>query len=125
MILSNRGLQEALDAGDVVIDPEPTPRSPTEGASCPYDTCSVNLRLGNRILIPKLGKPFSFDLRHGKVAPFLAEVYEEKEIDDPEASHCQFTSSHSAIRWSAFMCQSERVGLVTPRALKVGSPSQE
>ena len=81
MILSNRGLQVALDSGDLIIDPEPVPRFPTEGASCPFDTCSVNLRLGHRVSIPKLGKPFSFDLRHGKIGPFLAEVYEEVEIN--------------------------------------------
>lgn len=31
--------------------------------------------------IPKPGKPFSFDLRHGSVGPFLSEVYEEIEIN--------------------------------------------
>src|SRR5437870_2663238 len=82
MILSNRGIHEALDAGDIVIDPEPGPRFPSEGGgSCPYDTCSVNLQLSNRLLIPKPGKPFSFDLRQGKIAPFLADVYEEVEIN--------------------------------------------
>lgn len=81
MILSNRAIHEALDAGDLAIDPEPSPRFPTSGAHCPYDTCSVNLRLGSRLSIPKEDKPFAFDLRRGKIAAFLADVYREIEID--------------------------------------------
>jgi len=58
MILSNEGIQSALDAGDLAITPEPAPRRPSAGQrSCPYDTCSVNLRLGPQLSIPKPGRP--------------------------------------------------------------------
>ncbi|HEY8164063.1 MAG TPA: dCTP deaminase [Gemmatimonadaceae bacterium] len=82
MILSNDGIQAALDAGDLVIDPEPSPRRPTAQRPCPYDTCSVNLRLGSQIRIPKPGKPITLDLRHGGVAAFLTELYEPITIDE-------------------------------------------
>lgn len=82
MILSNVGIQLALDSGDLVIDPEPTPRAKTLVSDiCPYDTCSVNLRLGGTIAVPVAGKPITFDLRAGRVASFLAEFYKSKEID--------------------------------------------
>jgi dCTP deaminase len=82
MILSNVGIQAALDAQDLVIVPEPSPRRPTEtDRSCPYDTCSVNLSLGDEIAIPRPGKPITLDLRKGGVARFLPELYETKPID--------------------------------------------
>lgn len=83
MILSNVGIQQALDEGDLVIAPEPSPRKPTAAnPSCPYDTCSVNLRLHKQIAIPKKNKPITLDLRRGGVAPFLAELYEGYSIDE-------------------------------------------
>jgi hypothetical protein len=58
MILSNVGLHSALDRGRLVIRPEPSPRAPepTDPARyCPYDTHSVDLTLGNEIVIPLPG----------------------------------------------------------------------
>jgi dCTP deaminase len=82
MILSNDGIQKAIDAGDLVISPEPGPRRPTaDQRSCPYDTCSVNLRLGPQISIPRKGKPITLDLRKGGVAAYLPELYETIKID--------------------------------------------
>lgn len=82
MILSNVEILAALDAKDLIITPEPTPRRPTEYQdSCPYDTCSVNLQLGEEITIPKKGKPITLDLRKGGVAKFLPELYESRMID--------------------------------------------
>ncbi len=82
MILSNVGIQRALDEGDLVITPEPAPRRPTAyQGSCPYDTCSVNLRLGPEISIPKPGKPITLDLRKGSIAKFLPELYETTVLD--------------------------------------------
>lgn len=82
MILSNVGIHAALDARDLIITPEPSPRHPTEyDNSCPYDTCSVNLQLGEEIAIPKPGKPITLDLRKGGVAKFLPELYESRIID--------------------------------------------
>lgn len=80
MILSNAGIQTALDDGDLVIHPEPSPRKPAAGEACPYDTCSVNLRLGPQISIPKAGKPITLDLRRGGTAAFLTELYETRVI---------------------------------------------
>jgi dCTP deaminase len=72
MILSNVELQDALEKGRLVIDPRPTPLRPTEGQKCPYDTHSVNLRLGNELSVPLSG-PFSFDLdRGGDLSQFLS-----------------------------------------------------
>src|SRR5215212_7285622 len=83
MILSNIGIQAALDAADLIITPEPTPRRPTESqGSCPYDTCAVNLRLGPEIAIPKPGKPITLDLRRGGIAKFLLELYDTTSIDE-------------------------------------------
>jgi dCTP deaminase len=81
MILSNEGIQQAPDAGDLVITPEPTPRRPNDQRSCPYDTCSVNLRLGPRISVPRKGKPITLDLRRGGGAAYLQELYETISID--------------------------------------------
>jgi dCTP deaminase len=82
MILSNDGNQQALDAGDLAITPEPSPRRPSaDQRSCPYDTCSVNLRLGTHISIPKKGRPITLDLRRGGVGAFLPELYETTPLD--------------------------------------------
>ena len=72
MILSNIEMQKALDDGRLVIKPEPEPRFPVKGQKCPFDTHTVNLRLGNELSIPQ-GGPFSFDLMQGgELTPFLS-----------------------------------------------------
>lgn len=82
MILSNVAIQAALDAADLIIDPEPHPRRPAEyQGECPYDTCSVNLKLGPEIVIPRPNKPITLDLRKGGTAGFLKELYETRELD--------------------------------------------
>jgi dCTP deaminase len=82
MILSNVGIQAAIDAGDLIITPEPTPRRPEEDRrSCPYDTCSVNLRLGSHISITKPGKPITLDFRKPGAALFLPEIFDTITID--------------------------------------------
>lgn len=61
MILCNERLHAALDAGDLVIEPEPSPRIPSvESQHCPYDTHSVDLRLSSEIVVPQPGK-FSYN----------------------------------------------------------------
>jgi dCTP deaminase len=71
MILSNVELQAALDAGRLIINPEPFPRRPEPGRDCPYGTHSVDLTLGDEITILEPGQ-FSFDLaRPGKLAEFI------------------------------------------------------
>ena len=84
MILSNRELQAALDRGALGISPEPSPRSRTaSGVPCPYDTCSVDLRLGKHLSVPP-DKPYpmAIDLRKGGIAPLLGRVYDQTEIPD-------------------------------------------
>jgi len=55
MILSNVELHKALDEKRLIIEPEPVPRFPAVGVHCPYDTHTVDLRLGNEIAIPNAG----------------------------------------------------------------------
>lgn len=82
MILSNVEIHKALDEGRLRIDPEPAPRFPSlEQPYCPYDTTSVNLRLGSRISIPKEGA-YIFDLRRGGIATFLTDNSDHLEIDE-------------------------------------------
>lgn len=77
MILSNVAIQAAIDAGDLVITPEPSPRRPSEPqGTCPYDTCSVNLRLGSQISTPKPQKPITLDFRKPGVGKFLPEIFD-------------------------------------------------
>jgi dCTP deaminase len=80
MILSNVEVQRALDEGRLVIEPQPQPRTPKPGVNCPYDTHSVDLRLGNQIVIPR-GGPFNFDLtRSGSIAQFISDNSEKIEL---------------------------------------------
>ena len=80
MILSNCSVHKALDEGRLVIDPEPVPRTPEVGITCPYDTHSVDLRLHNEISVPKPG-PFTYDLtQDGSIAEFIADNSEKKRI---------------------------------------------
>ena len=70
MILSNVEIHKALDAGLLVIEPQPKPRILISGQQCPYQTSSVDLTLGNEIsYIDNQAKiPVSIDLRQGKFA---------------------------------------------------------
>ena len=80
MILSNRGIQKALDTGRLVIRPEPQPRRPTvEHPNCPYNTTAVDLRLGRYLSIPRSGA-FTYDLRRGGVASLLAAISDNVEL---------------------------------------------
>jgi dCTP deaminase len=83
MILSNVGIQAALDAGDLSITPEPNPRRLTGyDRSCPYDTCSVNLRLSSEIQIPKPDLlPITLDFRRGSVSKFLPQLFDRFVLD--------------------------------------------
>lgn len=80
MILSNVELHRALDAGRLVIRPEPHPRIPTvAGGHCPYDTHSVDLTLGDEISIPQVNAPYAYDLTQpGSLARFIAQNSERR-----------------------------------------------
>ena len=81
MVLSNVEIHKALDEGRLIISPEPSPRQPTSAnPDCPYNTTSVDLRLGKTLSIPK-GGPFSYDLRKPGIAPFLSQNCDHIPID--------------------------------------------
>ena len=68
MVLDTPWLWKALDAGRLVINPEPAPRVADSDQYCPFDTHSVDLTLHPEISIPESG-PFAWDL----TKPGLAE----------------------------------------------------
>jgi dCTP deaminase len=72
MILSNVLVQDALDSGRLVIDPQPVPRRPTElEPECPYQTSAVDLRLSDEISVyTDAQQPVQIDLRRGGFSHF-------------------------------------------------------
>ena len=82
MILSNVELHRALDAGDIVIAPEPNPRLPSlANPRSPYDTTAVNLTLSSSLSVSIDNPPMAFDLRKPGIVKLLTSVYQAKEID--------------------------------------------
>lgn len=66
MILSNVAIQKAMDAGYILIKPEPTPRVKTEGEDdCPYQTTAVDLRLFDELARLKGGMGITISLTRG------------------------------------------------------------
>jgi dCTP deaminase len=61
MIHSSVAIYEAIDNGRIVLSPEPTPRYLESGQDSPYDTHSVDVRLGKLLSVPRTG-PYTFDL---------------------------------------------------------------
>ena len=53
MILSNVAIYGAIDSGRIVFDPEPLPRYYGAGQDTPYDTHSVDVRLGKYLSSPQ------------------------------------------------------------------------
>lgn len=67
MILSNVEIQRALEEGRLGIEPVPHPVRPSKkGDYCPYQTSSVDLRLGDEISYFREGLALNIDLRRGK-----------------------------------------------------------
>jgi len=67
VILSNVEIQNALNAGRLIIEPRPQPEQPdSTSGECPYQTSSVDLRLGDEITFFKEGLALNIDLRLGK-----------------------------------------------------------
>lgn len=78
MILANTEIHKALDDKRLIIRPEPSPRVPTIGAHCPYDTHSVDLTLAPEISVPKKNLPFTFDLSQKQnLSEFLSQNSEK------------------------------------------------
>jgi dCTP deaminase len=81
MVLSNVEIHKAFDDGRLIIDPEPSPRKPTaDNPDCPYDTTSVDLRLGYTLSIPRSGA-YCYDLTQPGIAKFLSQNSDEVKID--------------------------------------------
>jgi dCTP deaminase len=84
VILSNVAIYEAIDNGRIVLTPEPVPRYLESGQDSPYDTHSVDVRLGKYLSVPRPG-PYTFDLHRpgepkGDFAKFLANNSDRVEI---------------------------------------------
>lgn len=84
MILSNVAIHDALDRGLLRIIPEPQPRQPTAGRECPYQTSSVDLRLGGEIAFFKEGLPLNIDLRRGSFADLFGPNSVTRQITDEQ-----------------------------------------
>jgi dCTP deaminase len=80
VILSNVDIHKALDDGRFRITPAPASRDPAN-AECPFNTSSVDLRLGPILSIPK-ASPLAFDLRKGGIAQLLTDISRHIELDD-------------------------------------------
>jgi dCTP deaminase len=94
MILSNDSIHKAIDAGRLVIRPEPQPRLKGVGDKyCPYDTHTVDLRLGDEITIPRPGT-YAYDFTDpGSIAAHIAKNCEKCKLttDQPfRLKHGQF-----------------------------------
>lgn len=82
MILSNVEIQRAIDEKRLVIDPEPLPRQPVgaAGEDCPYQTSSVDLRLGDQISYFKEGLPLDINLSRGGFARLFGPMSESQTV---------------------------------------------
>lgn len=83
MILSNVAIQAALDEGRIVIVPPPEPRRAEPGGLCPFNTTSVDLRLGHEFVVPEPNRPFAVDLTVGRFSDLVtAENYRRIDCRD-------------------------------------------
>ncbi|RIK74384.1 MAG: dCTP deaminase [Planctomycetota bacterium] len=84
MILSNVEIHRALDEGRLVIEPQPSPRSPTANATddCPYQTSSIDLRLANEISYFREGLPLDINLSRGGFARLFGPMSESVKISE-------------------------------------------
>jgi dCTP deaminase len=88
VILSNQEIHKALDEGRLIITPEPTPRTKCVGVKyCPYDTHTVDLRLGYEITIPK-SDTFAYDFANpGSIASAIAHNSEKCTLSKNQPYH--------------------------------------
>lgn len=89
MILSNVELFAALDAGRIIIDPEPRPRLLAVGDPgdyCPYDTHAVDLTLGTEITVPEQGT-YAYDLMQPTPLALFIERNSRRYSIDPHSHY--------------------------------------
>lgn len=73
-----------MDMGWLRILPEPQPREPSIGQDCPYQTSSVDLRLGSEVAFFKEGLPLNIDLRRGRFADLFGPNSHSRQIADDQ-----------------------------------------
>jgi len=85
MILSNASIHDALDKGWLRLSPEPSPRFKTPGGpKCPYQTSSVDLRLGPEISYFREGIPAQIDLRKGDFNAMFGPLSETRQLTEEQ-----------------------------------------
>jgi dCTP deaminase len=86
MILSNQAIFAALDEGRLIIDPEPSPRFPSESSAgaCPYETSSVDLRLGNEVSWLKENLPVTLAPHRGKIPSLLGPTSNKRTLTNDQ-----------------------------------------
>ena len=85
MILSNVSIHDALDKGWLKLFPEPTPRlKKLDGPKCPYQTSSVDLRLGSEISYFREGIPAQIDLRKGDFNAMFGPLSETRQLTEDQ-----------------------------------------
>ncbi len=86
MILSNSALFKALDDKRIIIDPEPSPRDPRTDPTSdwPYNTTSVDLRLGTEITWFDEDQGLNIDLRHGKFKELFSPHSSKRTISEQQ-----------------------------------------
>jgi len=83
MILSNSEIHKALDDGRLIIDPEPKPRiKGLRDKYGPYDSHTVDLKLGNEIKIPELESATIDFTAPGKIANLIARNSERHTLEE-------------------------------------------
>ncbi len=82
MILSNIAIHQALDEKRLFISPEPLPRFPSGVVTddCPYQTSSVDLRLGDEISFFREGLPLDINLSRGGFAKLFGPTSDSVKI---------------------------------------------
>ncbi len=88
MLLSNLEIHKALDEGRLVIDPEPLPRiKGLRDKYCPYDSHTVDLKLGSEITVPK-PSTFAYDFKtSGNIADLIARNSEKHILTENRPYH--------------------------------------
>lgn len=85
MILSNVEIHLALDDGRLVLEPEPTPRTPDDAdVDCPYQTSAIDLRLDSEISYLNEDLPITIDLRRGGFAKLFGPNSQNQTISEEQ-----------------------------------------
>lgn len=114
MILSSTSIQQAIDDGRVVIDPEPGPRvaAATHGQPTPYDSSAVDLHLSDRLRVPIRGLSVEVNPGIGSVQDTLATLYKQENIP---------TTGFNLHPWQLVLgLTAERVKLLLPSEIDEG-----